>query len=53
MLRPKDEEKGGFVMMRKIEEGDIKGGIIIPKDKFVEFVEFQKRWTENQNIPGK
>jgi len=27
-------------MMRQIEEGDTKGGIIIPKDKFKEFVEF-------------
>ena len=29
-------------MIRQIEEGDTKGGIIIPKDKFKEFVEFQK-----------
>ena len=32
-------------MIRQIEEGDMKGGIIIPKDKFKEFVEF-KRWVE-------
>jgi hypothetical protein len=30
-------------MLRQIEEGDTKGGIIIPKDKFKEFVEFQRR----------
>jgi len=36
-------------MIRQIEEGDTKGGIIIPKDKFKEFVEFQKwRVKENQ-----
>lgn len=29
-------------MLRQIEEGDTKGGIIIPKDEFKEFVEFQK-----------
>ena len=32
----------GFVMLRRIKEGDTKGGIIIPKDKFKEFVEFSK-----------
>ena len=46
MLRVKDEEKGEFVMLRQIEEGDTKGGIIIPKDKFKEFVEFQRKWVE-------
>jgi len=29
-------------MIRQIEEGDTKGWIIIPKDKFQGFVEFQK-----------
>jgi len=29
-------------MLRQIEEGDTKRGIIIPKDKIKEFVEFQK-----------
>ena len=29
-------------MIRQIEEGDTKGGIIIPKDNFKEFVEFLK-----------
>jgi hypothetical protein len=29
-------------MLRQIEEGDTKGGIVIPNDKFKEFVEFQK-----------
>ena len=29
-------------MIRQIEEGDTKGGIIIPKDEFKEFVEFSK-----------
>jgi hypothetical protein len=32
---------GKFVMIR-MEEGDTKGGIIIPKDKFKEFVSFKK-----------
>ena len=32
------------VMIRQIEEGDAKGGIVIPKDRFKEFVELQKRW---------
>ena len=35
-----------MVMIRQIEEGDTKGGIIILKDKFKEFVEFQRRWVE-------
>ena len=30
-------------MIRQREEGDTKGGIIIPKDKFKEFVGFKKR----------
>ena len=30
-----------FVMIRQIEEGDMKGGVIIPKDKFKEFVGFR------------
>jgi len=34
---------------RQIEEGDTKGGIIIPKDKFEEFVEFQRRWEEGKS----
>lgn len=29
-------------MIKQIEEGDTKGGIVIPKDKFKDFVEFQK-----------
>ena len=32
-----------MVMLRQIEEGDTKGGIIIPTDKFEEFVEVQRR----------
>ena len=36
-------------MIRQIEEEDKKGGIIIPKDKFKEFVEFQRRWVEGWN----
>jgi hypothetical protein len=31
-------------MIRQIEEEDAKGGIIIPKDKFKEFVAFQRKW---------
>jgi len=27
-------------MIRQREEGDTKGGIVIPEDKFMEFVEF-------------
>jgi len=34
------------MMIRQIEEGDTKGGLIIPKDNFKEFVEFQRRWVE-------
>ena len=30
-------------MIRQIEEGDTKGGIIIPKDEFKGVVEFQKK----------
>jgi hypothetical protein len=33
-------------MLRQIEEGDTRRGIIIPKDKFREFVEFQRRWMK-------
>jgi len=40
-----ENREGKFVMIRQTEEGDTKGGIIIPKDKFVEFVEFQRRWV--------
>ena len=29
-------------MISQIEEGGTKGGIIIPKDKFKEFVEFKR-----------
>ena len=29
-------------MIRQIEEGDTKGGIIIPKDTFEEFVTFKR-----------
>jgi hypothetical protein len=39
-----------FVMIRQIEEGDTSGGIIIPKDKFVEFEEFQRRWVEGKSL---
>jgi hypothetical protein len=37
-------------MIGQIEEGNMKGGIIIPKDKFKGFVEFQRRWVEAQTI---
>ena len=37
------KDEMGFVMLRRIKEGDAKGGgVIIPKDKFQEFVEFSK-----------
>jgi len=36
-------------MIRQIEKGDTKGGIIIPKDKFKVFVEFQKKWMEGNS----
>jgi len=39
-----------FVMIRKKEEGDTKGGLIIPEDKFKEFVEFQRRWAEGKSV---
>ena len=40
-------------MIRQIEEGDTKGGVIIPKDTFKEFVEFQKRGVKgNQGDRG-
>ena len=35
-------------MLRRIEEGDTKGGIIIPKDKFLEFVESKRRGIEGK-----
>ena len=37
-------DSGQKFMIRQIEEGDTKRGI--PKDKFKEFVEFQKKWVE-------
>ena len=37
-------------MIKQIEEEDKKGGIIIPKDKFKEFVEFQKRRIKGKKI---
>ena len=38
-------------MIRQREEGDTKGGIIIPKDKFKELVEFQKGvFKENKKL---
>jgi hypothetical protein len=36
-------------MIVQIEEGDTKGGIIIPKDNFKEFVEFQM-WCAERGI---
>lgn len=36
-----------FVMIRQIEEGDTKGGIIIPNDKFKVVVVFQRRGRIN------
>jgi hypothetical protein len=33
-------------MLRQVEEGDTKGGFIIPNDMFVEF---QKKWGEGIN----
>lgn len=41
-----ENREGEFVMIRQIEKGDTKGGIIIPKGKFKEFVEFQRRCVE-------
>ena len=41
-----ENREGEFVMIRQIEEGDTKGGIIIQKDKFKVFVEFQRRWCK-------
>jgi hypothetical protein len=35
-------------MIRQIEEGDMRGGIIIPRDNFKEFVEFQKKWINTK-----
>jgi hypothetical protein len=43
-----ENREGDFVMIRQREEGDTKGGIIIPKDKFVDFVDFQKRWSSKK-----
>ena len=34
-------------MIGQIDEGDTKGGLIIPEDEFKVFVEFQKRWMKN------
>jgi len=36
-------------MIMQIEEGDTKGGGIIPKDTFKEFVEFQRGWVEGKS----
>ena len=46
MCRNKCEK---FVMIGQIEEGDTKGEIIIPKDKFKVFVDVQKRWVEGKS----
>ena len=35
-------------MIRQRKEEDTKGVIVIPKDKFKEFVEFLKRWVEGR-----
>jgi len=35
-------------MLRRIEEGDTKGGFIIPKDRFKEFVEFKEKWMKEK-----
>ena len=40
-------------MIRQIEEGDTKGGIIIPKDKFKAFVEFQKEYLKHARKENK
>jgi hypothetical protein len=37
-------------MIRPIEEGDTKEGIIILKDKFKEFVEFQRTRVKEKKI---
>ena len=39
-------------MIRQIGEGDTKGGVIIPKDKFKEFVGFKKcfAWKKSENF---
>lgn len=34
-----------YIRVLSKEEGDTKEGIIIPKDKFKEFVKFQKEWV--------
>ena len=36
-------DSGQKFMIKHIGEGDTKGGVIIPKDKFKEFEEFQRR----------
>ena len=36
------------VMIGQMEEGDTKGWILIPKDKFKELVEFQKKWINTK-----
>lgn len=40
-------------MIMRIEEADTKGGIIIPKGRFKEFVGFQRRWAEGKSEIGK
>jgi len=35
-------------MIRQTGEGDTKGGIIIPKNNFKEFVKFQKGWVKRK-----
>ena len=37
-------------MIRQTEEGDTKGGIIIPKDKVKEFVVFQRRRVKGNEL---
>jgi dGTPase len=41
-----------FVMIRQIEEGDTKGGIIIPKDKFKVIVVFQRGENKSPRYGG-
>ena len=38
-----------FVMIKANRRRGTKGGIIIPKDKFKEFVEFQRRGVEEKS----
>ena len=44
-----ENREGEFVMIRQREKGDTKGGVIIPKEKFKEFVQFQKIWVEGND----